>query len=364
MINVSFVGCGGMAAQYLGVYRDLDWVRVVNCIDAVPAAAQKAAETIPGAAASTDFSAAMTGEIDAVIISSPNHFHRPQAVAAIQAGKHVLLQKPVAPTLADAEAIAQAAERSTHTVGLYMSYFDQPLIHDLRDMVTEGWLGNIVHCYARLMHQGGMMWSQEALAGNPNWRGSVAQTGGGCFIQLAVHFVHIFEWATGARVVRASGLARNLHCPGIEGEDLAVGVFELDSGAMLTIDTAWCTNGEELSVHGTKGRFTYRDNKLSLCSNVGAYHGRVAEYSGGLVAQFGGIWGEEQSMEITPPGFADITNPWNQHLQFLEAVRHGQPAPVPISSGVRDLRVVVALYESARSGRAVECGVERVVEGK
>src|ERR1039457_2649047 len=61
--------------------------------------------------------------------------------------------RPVAPTLADAEAIALEAERSTHTVGLYMSYFDQPLIHDLRDMVTEGWLGDIVHCYARLMHQ-------------------------------------------------------------------------------------------------------------------------------------------------------------------------------------------------------------------
>jgi predicted dehydrogenase len=154
MIHVSFVGCGGMAAHYLGVYRDLDWVRVVNCIDAVPEAAQKAAESIPGAAASTDFSAALTGEIDAVIISSPNHFHHPQAVAAIRAGKHVLLQKPVAPSLADAEAIAQAAERSTRTVGLYMSYFDQPLIHDLRDMVRQGWLGDIVHCYARLMHKG------------------------------------------------------------------------------------------------------------------------------------------------------------------------------------------------------------------
>ena len=113
MIHVSFVGCGGMAAHYLGVYRDLDWVRVVNCIDAVPEAAQKAAESIPGAAASTDFSAALTGDIDAVIISSPNHLHHPQAVAAIQAGKHVLLQKPVAPNLAEADAIAQEAERSS-----------------------------------------------------------------------------------------------------------------------------------------------------------------------------------------------------------------------------------------------------------
>jgi predicted dehydrogenase len=344
-----------MAAHYLGVYRDLDWVRVVNCIDAVPMAAQKAAETIPGAAASSDFTQALVPEIDAVIISSPNHWHRAQAIAAIESGKHVLLQKPLAPTLADAEAIASVAGRSSRTVGLYMSYFDQPLIHDLRDMVTQGWLGDIVHCYARLMHKGGMMWSDEALAGNPNWRGSVAQTGGGCFIQLAVHYVHIFEWVTGARVRRASGFARNLHCPGLEGEDLACGIFELDSGAMLTMDTAWCTNGEELSVHGTKGRFTYRDNKLALCSNVGRYEGRVAKYDGGLVAQFGGFWGEEQQMEVKPPAFADINNPLNQHLQFLEAVRDGRRAPVSIESGVRDLKVVAALYESTRTGRAVEC---------
>jgi predicted dehydrogenase len=354
MIRVSFVGCGGMAAHYLGVYRDLDWVRVVNCIDAVPEAAQKAADSVPGAAAGADYALALSDEVDAVIISSPNHLHRPQAVAAIEAGKHVLLQKPVAPNLPDAQAIAAAAAKSTSTVGLYMSYFDQPLIHDLRDMVRQGWLGEIVHCYARLMHKGGMMWSREALAGNRNWRGSVEQTGGGCFIQLAVHYLHIFEWATGAKVVRASGFANRLHCPGLEGEDLASGIFELDTGALLTIDTAWCTNGEELSVHGTEGRFTYRDNKLAICSTKGEFHGRAAEYTGGTVAQFGGEWGVEQQMEIRPPGFADTGNPLNQHRQFLEAVRDGLAAPVSIASGVRDMRIVAGLYESTRSGRAVE----------
>ena len=341
MIRVSFVGCGGMAAHYLPVYQNLDWVRIVNLID--PA--------LPG---SPDFSAALTGEVDAVVINSPNHWHRPQAVAAIQAGKHVLLQKPVAPNLADAEAIQAAAEKSTRTVGLYMSYFDQPLVHDLRDMIRDGRLGNVVHCYARLMHKGGMMWSDEALKGNRNWRGSVAETGGGCFIQLAVHYVHIFEWVTGARVARASGFARNLHCPGLEGEDLAVAVFEFDSGAMTTIDTAWCANGEELAIHGTLGRCVYRENRLALSSTGGPFAGRVVRYDGGLVPAFGGPQGVEQQLEIKPPGFADIANPLNQHVQFLEAVRDGRPAPVSISSGVRDLRVVHALYESARTGRAVE----------
>jgi len=346
-LNVSFVGCGGMAAHYLPVYRDLDFVRVVNCIDIDPAAAARAAESCH-AAATTDFAAALAPGIDAVVISTPNSLHRPQAVAAIEAGKHVLLQKPLAANLPDAQAIADAAARSTRTVGLYMSYFDQPLIHDLRDMVAAGFLGDIVHCYARLMHKGGMMWSAEALQGKPSWRGSIAETGGGCFIQLAVHYIHIFQWITGARVVKATGLARNLHCPGLEGEDLAVALLQLDTGAMVTLDTAWCSYGEELSVHGTLGRFTYTNNQsLTLASSAGPFHGRVAHYTGATVPAFGGPAGEEQHQEIRPPSFDDIANPLNQHRAFLEAARDGRPALVSIASGLEDLRIVFDVYQEA-----------------
>ena len=354
MLNVSMVGCGGMAAHYLAVYRDLDWVRVVSCVDTNTENARRAAEVL-GCAPGGDFAAALAPEVDVVVISTPNSEHRAQAIAAIEAGKHVLLQKPVAARLADAEDIAAAAEKSSRTVGLYMSYFDQPLIHDLRDMARSGWLGDLVHCYARLMHKGGMMWSDEAQAGRPTWRGTIEGTGGGCFIQLAVHYIHIFEWISGARVVRASGFTRNLHCPGLEGEDLACAVLSMDSGAMITLDTAWCAHGEELAAFGTLGRFEYRNNlRLALASSAGPFEGRVARYAGGTAAAFGGPQGEEWLSEVTPPPFGDITNPLNQHRAFLEAARDGMPAPVSIASGVRDMRIVAAVYESARTCRAVE----------
>jgi predicted dehydrogenase len=71
---------------------------------------------------------------------------------------------------------------------------------------------------------------------------------------------------------------------------------------------------------------------------------------------FGGPPGEEQQMHVKPPSFADTTNVHNQHRVFLEAVRDRRPAPVSIASGVRDMRIVTAFYESARTGRTVETG--------
>ena len=110
-----------------------------------------------------------------------------------------------------------------------------------------------------------------------------------------------------------------------------------------------------MSVHGTLGRFVYRNNKsLAIASSAGPFQGRVVEYSGGVVPAFGGPQGEDQLMEVAQPGFGDAANPLNQHRAFLEAARDCVPAPVSIASGVEDMRVVAALYESAKTGRAVE----------
>ena len=80
----------------------------------------------------------------------------------------------------------------------------------------------------------------------------------------------------------------------------------------------------------------------------------MVEYSAGLIDAFGGAQGEERQFEIHPPAFGDAANPFNQHRAFVEAARDGRPSPVSIASGVRDLRVVAAVYEAARAGRTVE----------
>jgi predicted dehydrogenase len=364
-LDVAFVGCGDISQRYLSVYRDLPWVRVVACIDTDVQKARQAAalfgETAPLATA--DYQAALADDVDAVVINTPNSAHRPQAEAALRAGKHVLLQKPLAANLADAAAIVRAAEGSSRTRGLYMSYFDHPLWHDLRDMVRGGRLGDIVHFYAQLMHRGGMNWSAAALNGQPTWRGSIAQTGGGCFIQLAVHYIHLIEWISGATIVRATGFMRNLHCPGLEGEDLAVALFELDSGAMATIDTAWNSAGELFAVHGTKGTFNYRENRtVALNGITGPFSGRVLHCTGEGMAGSGSPPSQPPERDIVTPAMGDASNPLNQHRLFLEAARDGRPAFVSMASGLHDMRVVMAVYEAARTGRTV--AVDSIAEGR
>ena len=368
-LRTAFIGCGGIADHYLQVYRELEWVELTVCMDVSLDRARHAVAQLGDnatARATTDFSEALHPDVDLVIINTPNHLHREHAVVALAANKHLLLQKPVAASLADAEAIviaaAQARQRSVIS-GLYMSYFDQPLMHDFKAMIEAGWFGDIAHLYARLMHRGGLALSAQVQAGQANWRASKVQTGGGAFIQLAVHYVHLFQWMMKAKVVRVMAMAKNQFCPGIEGEDIACAILEFDNGALATLDMAWNTAGEQLSIHGTRGTAEYIGNQtLLLDSSAGEFHGAVNHFS--MPSQLQGVAAPgtaatQQTSTVIAPSLGDTHNPYNQHRMFLEAVRDGRDPFVSIASGVEDLRVVAAVYESARTGRAVELGHAR-----
>jgi predicted dehydrogenase len=349
-LRCAFVGCSDFSRRYLSVYRDTPGVSADVCVDidldrarlATAILREGHAETQPYA--TDDFQAALAEEIDVVVINTPNDLHREQAVAALERGKHVLLQKPLASTLVDALAIQAAAKRSTGSAGIYMSYFDHPIVHDLRAMARAGWFGSITQIHARLMHSGGLLWSQEAVVGKPSWRASTRRTGGGAFIQLAVHYLRIANWILDDSVVRISGFAANLRCPGLEGEDTGAAVIEFGNGCLATLNVSWCARGEELSVHGTEGSLTYLDNKLlTLCSRHN-FQGHIVDYTGPAM----------QSIECDEVLIEDATQPFNQHRRFLEDIREGRQPLVTIDAGVQDLAVTAAFYESVRNGKVVE----------
>jgi UDP-N-acetyl-2-amino-2-deoxyglucuronate dehydrogenase len=363
-LKIAIAGCGGIAAHYEDVYRQLDWVEVTVCLDTNLAVAEKTAQKFPNSVATSDFQAVLSDNVDVVILNTPNHLHLEQSAKIFAAGKHLLLQKPVAQNLTEAAEIGILADMAAQKgviSGLYLSYFDQPLMHDFRQMIEENWFGEIVHLFARLMHRGGMEWSEQVLNGAKNWRGSIEQTGGGCFIQLAVHHIHIFRWLMQMPVVSVTAVTKNLHCPGLEGEDLACAILEFENGALATIETAWCSGGELTSIHGTRGSADYVNNRmLMLSTSAGNFGGRIIKYfppTDFIFATPGAAYAV-QMQEIFAPRLDDALNPLNQQRVFLEAVRDKKQPFVSIKDGVEDMRVVAAIYESAKTGRKVEINQE------
>lgn len=359
-IKVAYVGCGGIAAKYLNVYRELDFVEVAACIDSDREAAKQAACFLtenhlqPSPLITDDYQAALTDEIDVVVINTPNHLHYHQAIAAFRANKSVFLQKPIAPTVAEAEEIEVESYQTNALSGLYMSYFDQPLFHDLKQMVEEGFFGQVNHFYGRLMHRGGQIWSNQAIAGKRTWRDSAEQTGGGCFIQLAVHYIHLMEWILNKKIVRVSAFTKNLCSPGLEGEDIASALLEFESGVTATLDMAWNAYGEQFSIHGLEGSAEYLNNRFLLVESAkNSFNGRVVNYRAEAKYSSTEFDGAEQLTEIIPPEMGDVGNEYNQHRIFLENIRDGVKPFVSIASGVDDMRVVAAVYQSANTGEAV-----------
>ena len=341
-IRVALVGCGGVVRKYRGVYFGLPGVRVVSTVDMNLSEAEAAAQELEADKASTAFDDALADDIDAVVISTPNHLHAEQASAALTSGKHVLLQKPMARTIEECDRILDAHRRSGAVLGIYMNLLDNPLFRDLRRMAQANYLGRIGLCSARLAHRGGLSWA----GADANWRASREITGGGSLIQLAIHYEHLLRWILKTRVTSVQAYSVNFACPHLEGDDLTLANFELGNGAYACIQTAWCLQDEHFSLMGTKGSIHYRDNRrIEFAGDGGPFDGEVLKLKGN---------GQIEVLDpCLPPEWDDAQNPYNQHRRFFEALRHGHPPEVTGEDGREDVRIIQACYEAAQEKRTI-----------
>lgn len=359
-LRCAIIGCGEISFCYLPVYRDLPWVEVTHCVDIIQSRAEEASQLVSQKQARpaeviSNYMVAVESDADIVIINTPNHLHVEHAIAALNASKHVLLQKPVAPSYEDSLTLLRVANVQRQRgilAGMYMSYLEQPAIQEIISMARTGIFGEITQLHGRLMHAGGLRWSQESITQRNTdqtlWRSSIQQTGGGAFIQLAVHYIRLFRSISKERIVAVKGYAGNLHCPGLEGEDTASAIFHFESGACATVDLSWCSPGEELSVHGTEGSAVFLNNSCMTLHAQKDWRGDHIQYKGGGSKTF--------TFKIVDMG--DAESPFNQHRRFMRAVIDGREPDVPLSAGVEDMAVVSAFYESVRTGQTAKVPLE------
>jgi UDP-N-acetylglucosamine 3-dehydrogenase len=335
-IRVALVGCGGVVSKYRRSYTGIPGARVVAAVDANLQEAEKAAAELGASRISTNVDAAFEPDVDAVVISTTNHLHAEHACAALNAGKHVLLQKPMARTTEECAAILNARRNSGRQLGMYMNLLEHPLFHDLRKLIRGGYLGDIALFSARLAHRGGLGWGGVG----KNWRASRTATGGGSFIQLGVHYQHLMRWLLDQQVVRCQAMSTNFACKHLEGDDLALVQYQLSGGSLGEIQTSWCCQEEHVSILGTKGSFHYRDNEIvEFSSTTGEFHGECLE--------FRGDGSTERIPSLIPPAWDDFSNPYNQHRRYIEALHSEEPCDVSGEEGMEDVGLVERIYHSA-----------------
>ena len=342
-LRFGIIGAGGIArshANTLGALKET--AELVAACDTVPAAAEKFGKDhgIPTYSGPDALERMLERrDIDAVSIATPSGLHSAQAVAALEAGKHVLTEKPMAITLEQADAMIAAQRRSGKTLGCVFQHRFDVSTRIVKDAIASGRMGRILHANAYLK------WyrSQEYYDAG-GWRGTWAMDGGGALMNQSVHYIDLLQWLTGgvASVKAYTGTLNHR----IETEDDAVAAVRLRDGGVGTIEgmTNALANGyDRIEIYGSDGMAVCQGGDLTH------YYTRSEAIA------------PTPEQPRPPQNLADAAKErfraehpnWKTghpavFTGFVDAVLAGQEPPVPGTEGRKAVEIILGIYRSQR----------------
>ncbi|RVU15830.1 Gfo/Idh/MocA family protein [Methylobacterium oryzihabitans] len=252
-VGWGIVGYGWVARDYMAPGIRAAGHRLVAVCD--PGAEPRAAAEAQGARAHADLAGLIAEpEVEAVYVATPNHLHRGAVEALAAAGKAVLCEKPMAASLADAEAMAGAVAR---TGILYGTAFDQrhhPAHRALRDAIRAGRIGTATAI--RIVYACWLDRAWTSVPGQPNWRIDPAQAGGGALMDLAPHGLDLIEFLLGEPILDIAALTQ-CRAQGYAVDDGAQIIGRTASGVLASLHVAYnypdALPRRRLEVSGTGG---------------------------------------------------------------------------------------------------------------
>ena len=228
------------------------------------------------------------GDLDAISICAPNHLHAPVAIAALESGKHVLCEKPLARTGAEAEEIVRTARETGRVVHIAFTQRERGDVQVLKRHILNGNLGRIYHVKATWMRRNG-------IPGMGSWFTNKEMAGGGPLIDLGVHMIDMalflmdepeiesVSCATyaelGPQGRGGRGDGKTIVGDAYEVEDLATAFIRLSGGATLNLEAGWAAYRESsddfgLTLYGTDGGAEMRVRNYGVAGHRAHLHRR------------------------------------------------------------------------------------------
>ena len=346
-IRFALVGAGVIGNTHAKALADLpDVAELVAVVDRDPAKARELAARYGVSVATDDLDAVLRrADIDAVTICTPSGVHADGAVAALDAGKHVVVEKPIDITLAAADRIIDAEKRSGKTVAVISQHRFDRSTEKVLDAVRDGHLGTITSAIAS--HA---WWRGQSYYDSGDWRGTWALDGGGAVMNQTVHTINLMITTVGVPVEVFAYTGRLAH-EGIEVEDTAAAVVKFASGALGIIHgttAAYPGLDASLRIFGSKGSAVITDDELVFFhAHVGAAPeiGMQAPIAENQVTDDDKLLPSDRGLGLGHR---------RQFADFIDAVNTGRAPRVGTAEARTAVSVILAMYESAASGTPVK----------
>lgn len=280
-------------------------------------------------------------DVDAVYIATPHYLHAPLGIQAAEAGKHVLVEKPIATNLADADALIAACKKNGVKLGVAYSAQVDAAIAQARDLVRAGVLGEIIATRLIAVSRKPDSYWHGGYTGRcqSDWRISKEQSGGGILIMNLIHDLNTVRWVTGLEVTRVYAEYGTLATP-VEVEDVIAVTMRYANGAIGILQGGSAMPGgihEDAPgdrIYGTKGQLILGRKPL--------------------------IYLEEPLEGGTPKTWQELTfvGPRGDRQRMIEgfaaAVLNDTEPPATGLDGRKALEIAVAAYRSGELGQPVE----------
>jgi predicted dehydrogenase len=330
----ALVGAGLFGERHAQAYSRHPMVDFAAVCDLDEARAKRLAETYGARRFTTKLDDIFSDPaIKAVSVATPDHAHRAVSVACAEAGKHILVEKPLATNVKDAEAIVAAAEKAGVILMVDFHNRANPPMVAVRDAVARGDLGQVTYVYARLSNTVAV--PQDML----KWSGNSS-----ALWFLGSHMVDVVGWIlddkpTKAYVVARDGVLKSL---GLDAPDFHVATVEYMKGTVAVFEHAWIL---------PRTHNTVKDLKLEFLGAKGAAyvdgsHNRTIELYTAEKGSFPDM--------LVPPFGPHLTGfVLDAVVHFVAAVTEGKPVLATGEDGLRNTKVIAAMVEAANAGKAV-----------
>lgn len=335
-INFGIIGCGVISEWHASVIEELEGAKLLGAFDQNTERIQPFCEKHNCQVFTTLEELLACEEIDAVCVCTPSGVHEPLVVAAANAGKHIVVEKPMAITKEQLSNIVAAVERN----GVQLTSIAQcrygDTIQFVKNFIADGKLGKLLvgDVYMKLYR------SPEYYA-SAGWRGTWAMDGGGALMNQGIHGIDCLQYLMG-QVKSVSAICKTLDRD-IEVEDAAVAAIEYENGAIGVIQGTTCVNPGypvRIELHGTKGSIALENYEIVRFD----------------------VEGEENPFtSTTKSDVASFKNPTafgteghkRQFADFVKALQNGTKPMIDVYEGKKPVDVILSIYESSKKGEKV-----------